>query len=1010
MAARLRTAALAVALAAGVASPRARAGEAAAPGLDLESLAGVRSMGQPPLWKPFAGAYYGRTGEAPRGAGLAAGVYRDLLPSIVGMGASAEVRLGAGPGGAEAGARALADLRGLFLRTGLDWDARRGDVSWLLSVQLPLRRGGIVGRGSHLRADWLPQRDAVSVGLVFPLEPHMGRTRPRRTDVDLPRPAPLDLPAPDHQGLEDAVARMRGAAFWVLELSSVFFDDHRDDRLKSLERTRVEVRQWQERLAARERLRGPAGAGALAAEAALFHRQLARAFGLAAGGDEGSAARLGEPLAARARAVMLDEVVLPYNRLFGQYKLEDSLLGLGARARERFAARLGARVLPVFESYLGVLEEVRRRALEREEGDGRPVFVPFPLVLLPGQHETQADLDALVGRSAGSAFSRGNAPLYINGQQFQRELRRTIHEAESYHVLWLHDYDGLNGGGQVDSVGLHQAVDGYLAALTRRVLELDRTSALPLYLLLVDLHYYEKNRGRLLLDLLEDPLGHRVRFPRGSEWARRRVEAAQEELRRAVAGSRRLQEGARRHGPGWVRKTVKVHVSVTNPADFSFRTSRLVGYLPIAPDTAMRDHRKIAFRDVTEEDPARGEALLGGAAVGEQYTTATWEDRAILAAGPALVALKDGARRYLLANGFREDQVPPPLRPRPAAADQEERLAALEAAGWSAQALLVHNERGFARKDASAAYLALYSLMPRDSLLVVPDSIWASHSWAGLLVAAALRGCHVYVIAPSLDNAPSAGFIQMSRSREVFTRFVELAGMLGPQIEAAGGRLKVGLYTRRAAVNDLPAKLRETADTYRRHPFLREEFPIPAALYERLDRAPAELEATGFAPEPLPADVRERVPKLHRKTRFFLDRDAILALAARPEVAEALLAQLEARTSVTTDPEGLAVPNSRRFTPLLPLLEAWRSLPDATRERAIAYMTVGSLNKDARGMMLDGEVAYVVSGEWSLQGYLDAFFLLGTTTWVETQEEVDRLLPPYPQWQRRIGRWLRKAV
>jgi hypothetical protein len=48
--------------------------------------------------------------------------------------------------------------------------------------------------------------------------------------------------------------------------------------------------------------------------------------------------------------------------------------------------------------------------------------------------------------------------------------------------------------------------------------------------------------------------------------------------------------------------------------------------------------------------------------------------------------------------------------------------------------------------------------------------------------------------------------------------------------------------------------------------------------------------------------------------------------------------------------------------------------------------------------------------EWSLQCYLDAFFLLGSSTWVESQAEVDRLLPPYPQWQRRLGRWLRKAV
>jgi hypothetical protein len=754
---------------AAAAAARASPAEPALPPPGLESLADVRSMGQPPLWKPFAGAYYGRVGEGPRGSGLTLGVYRDLLPSVIGIGLSAEGRLGTTTRGADSGLRALAELRGLFLRTGFDWDAERRDVAWLLSAQLPLRRGGIVGRGSQLRADWVPGRGALSLGVVFPLEPHMGRTRPRRTDVDLPHPLPPAAAPPADEGVQQALGRMRAAASWILELSSVFFEDDRDDRLKSLERTRREIERFKARLGERD-ARRPRG-HALVGEVEIFHAELARAFGLALGPGEAGAAERGAPFAELARELLLDEVVLPYNRLFGQYKLADSLLGLGARARRRFeaAAGAGARALGVFDGYLGILEHVRQRFLERESGDGRLAFVPFPLVLQPARHDSQEALDALLGRMAGTGFSPGNAALYINGQQFQRELLRTIHETESYHVLWLHDFDGVNAVGQVDSVALAQVLDGCLAALTRR--------------------------------------GHAVRFPAGSDWARQRVLAAQRELREAVARSARLQEGARRLGQGWLRRTVKVHVSVTNPADFSYRSSRLVGYLPIAPDTAMRDHRKVGFRDVTEADPARGEALLSGAAVGEQYASPTWEDRAILAAGPALVALKDGARRNLLANGLREAEI-----------------------------------------------------------------------------------------------------------------------------------------------------------------------------------------------------------KLHRKTRFFLDRDAVLALAARPEVAEALAEQLEARARVTVDPEGHSVPNGSRLGPVRPLVAAWRALPEETRRRAIAYMTVGSMNKDARGMMLDGEVAYVVAGAWSLQCYLDVFFLLGTTTWVDSQEQVDRLLPPYPQWQRRIGRWLRKAV
>ena len=97
------------------------------------------------------------------------------------------------------------------------------------------------------------------------------------------------------------------------------------------------------------------------------------------------------------------------------------------------------------------------------------------------------------------------------------------------------------------------------------------------------------------------------------------VERALAELREAVAGSKRLQEEASRRGQDWLRKYVSVHLSVMNPADFSYRTNRLIGYLPIAPDTIVRDHRKIIFFDVTELRPRPGRRDLrrgrGGRAI-----------------------------------------------------------------------------------------------------------------------------------------------------------------------------------------------------------------------------------------------------------------------------------------------------------------------------------------------------------------------------------------------------------
>ena len=52
----------------------------------------------------------------------------------------------------------------------------------------------------------------------------------------------------------------------------------------------------------------------------------------------------------------------------------------------------------------------------------------------------------------------------------------------------------------------------------------------------------------------------------------------------------------------------------------------------------------------------------------------------------------------------------------------------------------------------------------------------------------------------------------------------------------------------------------------------------------------------------------------------------------------------------------------------------------------------------------------MLSGEWGLAAYTDFAALLGSTTWIESQEELDRLLPPVTHLKRRISRWVRKAV
>ena len=399
--------------------------------------------------------------------------------------------------------------------------------------------------------------------------------------------------------------------------------------------------------------------------------------------------------------------------------------------------------------------------------------------------------------------------------------------------------------------------------------------------------------------------------------------------------------------------------------------------------------------------------------MGEQYTTATWEDRAVLLRGPAAVTLKEAARRYLAANGFTDRDMPLALRALPKPPDYAERVRALEAEGWTATAMQVHNEIGFAPKSATVASAVLYTLMPSGSLIVVPDSIWTHELWAAHLVGAALRGCHVYVIAPAAANAPSAGFPQLSRTREIFSRFLEIQILLGPDIEARGGRLRTGLYTRRAGVDDVKAKLVEMHETFERYPFLKEDFPFPAEFYAAFADAEARLDAAGYTPDArLPEDARARAPKLHRKTQLFATREALSALARDRRVQDVIANQVTfaVREGAVYDREGLANADVD-FRPLFaPYLDAFRDLPPEVRERAVLYMTVGSLNKDARGMMTDGEVMQVTAGSWAMWAVSDMWMLAGSTTWLESQEELDRLLPPYKEWQRRVARWVRKVI
>ena len=588
----------------------------------------------------------------------------------------------------------------------------------------------------------------------------MGKTRPRHRDA---HPAKPRSGAPPSATLTDEtrahLETLRDSARWLILHANFFNDDDDSSYFKAMEKFRADVEAAKGLFQKKDALHPEGRSYAL--ESRHYDEAFDAAFASAVGPEQGRA------VADRAAEILLDEVLLPYDRLIGRFKKPDTLAGFSEKGRLAFGRALDASpgldpsrreaALGVFDEITRMLDRAREVLKKNYDGDERKVWMPLDLALRPEQQDSQEDIDAIVARALERPFTRGNAIFPTNGSRFQLELVRSLYEARDYHVLWIHDYAGRVGG-KPDPVAHAVTTKGYLGAMAKRIREYDTTGRLPAFFLFQTQFFYEGSKSRLYLSLLEDPLGHDLKLGEGQEKLEAEVREAQEDLREAVASSTRLQAEAReRGGEGWLRKVVKVHVSVTFPADLSFRSSRVVGFLPFAPDSITLDHRKLFFYDVTEEDPGRGQAVFSGTGVGSEYGGPTWDDRGLLASGPALLQLKDEARRLLRSQGFAESEIPEPLRERPLPAGYEALVDAREASGHGARALNVHNEVGFGRKEATLVQAILYTLAPPDTVIVAPDSLWASPFWAGQLAGAALRGCHVYVVAPSLDNAPAAG-------------------------------------------------------------------------------------------------------------------------------------------------------------------------------------------------------------------------------------------------------------
>ena len=172
-------------------------------------------------------------------------------------------------------------------------------------------------------------------------------------------------------------------------------------------------------------------------------------------------------------------------------------------------------------------------------------------------------------------------------------------------------------------------------------------------------------------------------------------------------------------------------------------------------------------------------------------------------------------------------------------------------------------------------------------------------------------------------------------------------------------------------------------------------------------------EEQGFKPFHLAEDAVKRKPKLHLKTQFFASGKAISTLIPREGwdtlVRDYTIGRGEQIANQTyVDAKKLRGKLSEYSRPFLE--SWWSSLSSQEKEQILFYWTLGSHNQDYRSKIQDGEVLVLVSGIFAMTSYLDFFSLLSSTTWVESVEEVERLLPRFGGFWYKISRYMKNAL
>ncbi|HXT14289.1 MAG TPA: hypothetical protein VN706_01580 [Gemmatimonadaceae bacterium] len=965
--------------------------------------AAVFSIGQPPIWRQqfsAQGTAYAQGGRY--GATFSYGAFHSFnkppitaFNPLLGVIGGTVEGYGSIGGIEDDGIRAMATSRLLATSIGADWDIRHGRVNTIVSWQSAIRRGGLLGHGSMVRVDWIPAREqTLRIGITAPtFQPLAGRTRPRATTVTIPDPPQARAPmtAARDAAMQHLARDIESASATIAAYSNLYTND------------------------AIHTARASSYRGAMDRS----RTALEELFGRALDGTQRAIA------ARRARDAVLDRIIIPVDSVFGRAKHVDiSRLAGGAIADfERWlsdssgiATDKRSLAESAFAAWLDAVTSPMR-AIVAHTRDSRLVWLPMDLALTFDQYDDQLEVDSLIGRVVGHPFTDGNALTYMRSTDLTLEVARSILAARQYHVLWTHEFMGREWYTRaIDNVGYTIVADAYFPALTAAVRRYDSTGVMPMYMILHDQYFYETSDGRLWLTILQDPLNASMHLKGDDGTRERHLRERQDELRAAIAASRRLQQDARASGDAgrWLRNIVSVHVNVANQSDFSFRSGHIIPGVSFTPDNVMRDHRKLVIYDVNEADPNRGAVLVMGIGIGDVYSSASWEDRGFRIRGPATLDARAGLRQALRVNGFSESEIPAPLRSVASKRAQEEKANLGEFIG---RALQVHNEVGFGDKRSSIARAMLYNLAQPGAVIVVPDQLWFSETWAGMLAGAAARGARVEIIAPALGNAPIPDAPAMARAHDVLIHMLALRDSLTPAMRESGGELHIGLFAAQAQEDDAAGRLREVRAGLAKYPWIRQVIPFDDKTLMVLDRVEHEIANAGRPDATkLATTAKPQPPQPHRKTQLIARPDAIAALLRQPGWDDMLAEAMRTQSSQSetfaqqlgdTHP-AVDTAATRRADQMMKSYEA--SIPEAERKRVSFYFAEGSHNMDDRGLVSDGEAMLIVSGPQASAGLADLFYMMARTTWVDQPAELERLLPRQSSLISRFARWIRATL